>query len=59
MKSLLLMLCAVAGAMCLASCVTPEEDKPVPPTSSTSKIPWNKPRPGEGQAQFGGMLERR
>jgi hypothetical protein len=31
----------------------------VGPESSASKMPWNTPRPGEGQAQFGGMLQRR
>ena len=60
MKSLLIILCGTAGALCLASCVPPpEEEKPVGPTSSTSQMPWNRPQPGEGQAQFGGMLERR
>jgi len=44
----------------LASCVDREEErKPVPPTSSASKMPWNRPQPGEGNAQFGGMLQKR
>jgi len=36
-----------------------KERKAVPPQSSASKMPWNRPMPGEGSAQFGGMLERR
>lgn len=60
MKFLMMMLAAVGAALCLASCAPPpEEEKPVGPTSSTSRMPWNRPQPGEGQAQFGGMLERR
>jgi hypothetical protein len=60
MKSVCLMMLAVAGSLCLVSCIKPPEDeKPVPPTTSTSRMPWNRPQPGEGQAQFGGMLERR
>ena len=60
MKFLLMMLGAGVAALCLASCVPPpEENKPVGPQSSTSRMPWNRPQPGEGQAQFGGMLERR
>ena len=44
----------------LVSCVDKEEErKPVPPTSSASKMPWNRPQPGEGGAQFGGMLQKR
>lgn len=51
-------------ALCLLpllnSCVTHEQErKAVPPQSSASKMPWNRPMPGEGSAQFGGMLERR
>jgi starvation-inducible outer membrane lipoprotein len=49
----------IAVSMGLAGCVTPPENKPVGPESSASKMPWNTPRPGEGQAQFGGMLQRR
>ncbi len=29
------------------------EKKPVGPTSSSSKIPWNTPVAGQGQGQFG------
>jgi hypothetical protein len=44
----------------ITSCVTQEKErKAVPPQSSASKMPWNRPMPGEGGAQFGGMLERR
>ena len=60
MRMVCFSLLVVMGSLCLPSCIKPpEDDKPVPPTSSTSKMPWNRPRPGEGQAQFGGMLERR
>lgn len=53
-------LLAVTGSLCLASCIKPpEDDKPVPPTTSTSRMPWNRPQPGEGQAQFGGMMQKR
>jgi hypothetical protein len=52
---------ALLAAAGLFGCATPAEqdNKPVPPQSSTSRMPWNRPQPGEGQAQFGGMLERR
>jgi hypothetical protein len=44
----------------MTSCVNQEKErKAVPPQSSASKMPWNRPMPGEGGAQFGGMLERR
>lgn len=59
MRRFLLALLAAAVPFGFSGCVTPPEDKPVPPQSSTSRMPWNTPRPGEGQAQFGGMLQRR
>jgi hypothetical protein len=39
----------------LASCASEPEKKPVPPTTETSRIPWNQPIPGQGQGQFGMM----
>jgi hypothetical protein len=39
----------------LASCASEPEKKPVPPTTETSRIPWNQPLPGQGQGQFGMM----
>jgi len=60
MRKACIFLLVLAGGMCLPSCIKPpEEEKPVPPTTSTSRMPWNRPQPGEGQAQFGGMLQRR
>jgi hypothetical protein len=43
----------------LSACVPPPEQKPVGPVSQTSKMPWNRPQPGEGQAMFGGALQKR
>jgi hypothetical protein len=43
----------------LSACVPPPEKKPVGPVSSTSKMPWNRPQPGEGQAMYGGALQKR
>lgn len=43
----------------LSACVPPPEKKPVGPVSNTSKMPWNRPQPGEGQAMFGGALQKR
>jgi hypothetical protein len=31
------------------------EKKPVGPTSSSSRLPWNTPVAGQGQGQFGMM----
>jgi len=39
----------------LTSCAGEPEKKPVPPTTDTSRIPWNQPVPGQGQGQFGMM----
>ncbi len=41
----------------LASCTTGEEEerKPVPPQSSSSQLPWNKPVPGQGGGAFGAL----
>jgi len=50
----------LAGMWLLGGCSKPPEtQKPVGPQSSSSQMPWNRPQPGEGQAQFGGMLQRR
>jgi hypothetical protein len=44
----------------LSSCVHLEESrKTVEPKSESGNMPWNRPLPGEGTGQFGGMLERR
>ncbi|MFY7817220.1 MAG: hypothetical protein ACOVRB_02540 [Akkermansiaceae bacterium] len=51
---------AICCASFLTSCVDSEpERKPIPPTSSAGNMPWNRPMPGEGSSQFGGMLQRR
>lgn len=40
----------------LASCTTGEEErKPVPPQSSSSQLPWNKPVAGQGGGAFGAL----
>lgn len=60
MKLLLATALLVLPFISITSCVTQEKErKAVPPQSSASKMPWNLPMPGEGSAQFGGMLERR
>lgn len=54
MKSVLLLASAVVSLFGLASCAEEPEPKPVPPPSTeTSKIPWNRPIAGQGQGQFG------
>ena len=59
MKQLTLLALLIASSM-LSSCAKEEQErKPVPPTSSASNMPWNRPMPGEGGGQFGGMLQRR
>lgn len=59
MKHFFLLVVLVAANL-MSSCVNKEpERKPVPPTSSASNMPWNRPMPGEGGGQFGGMLQRR
>ncbi len=37
------------------SCATEDEEKPVGPTSETSKIPWNRPIAGQGGGQFSAL----
>jgi hypothetical protein len=60
MMKYLLMVMVVTVAPFLSSCGQEEEErKAVPPTSNAGKMPWNRPMPGEGTGQFGGMLERR
>ncbi len=57
MKRLLISsLIAFGSALLFSSCAEPER-KVVGPTSNTSRIPWNKPIPGQGGGQFG-MLEQ-
>lgn len=51
-RSLTIAVMAVMAGFGLCSCAEPEK-KPVPPTTETSKIPWNKPISGQGQGQFG------
>jgi len=60
MKHLLLLLVVITAPF-LSSCGQDDEPerKPVPPTSSAGNMPWNRPMPGEGSGQFGGMLQRR
>jgi hypothetical protein len=44
-----------ATLLVLCSCAETPENKPVGPTSETSKIPWNTQVPGQGMGQFGMM----
>ena len=54
------MLLNVIAAPFFMSCNQGEpERKAVPPTSNAGTMPWNRPMPGEGSGQFGGMLQRR
>lgn len=42
------------------SCAQKEKERvAVPPRSSESPLPWNRGQAGEGNGQFGGMLQRR
>jgi len=51
-----LILAAVAVAVLSPSCAEKEpERKPVPPPSSSSNIPWNKPVAGQGGGAFGAL----
>ena len=60
MKLLITSALLVLPFLSITSCVTQEKErKAVPPQSNASNMPWNRPMPGEGSAQFGGMLERR
>jgi hypothetical protein len=53
---LLLLIAGALGSLVLASCVNKEpERKPVPPPSTTSKIPWNSQGPSGGGGQFGAL----
>ncbi len=53
----LLGLIAIGLPMVMSSCVKHDERKVVGPTSTTSKIPWNKPIAGQGAGQLG-MIEQ-
>ncbi|MEK7953158.1 hypothetical protein [Luteolibacter soli] len=56
-----LILAAVAVALLSPSCVDKEEEtghKPVPPPSTSSKIPWNKPQAGQGGGAFGALPQQ-
>lgn len=52
-RNLALLPTAVFAMFAIASCADEPEKKPVPPTTETSRIPWNSPVPGQGQGQFG------
>ena len=57
--SLLLATATLIGAA-LVSCANKEpERKAVPPTTTTSKIPWNSEGPSGGGAQFSAMPQSR
>ncbi|HEY1122997.1 MAG TPA: hypothetical protein VGE67_15400 [Haloferula sp.] len=54
-----LILAAVAVAVLSPSCAEKEtERKPVPPPSSSSSIPWNKPVAGQGGGAFGALPQQ-
>lgn len=59
MRRTLLLLLTAGFLGLMTGCVTPPEKKPVGPQSDKSQMPWNRSRPGEGSAQFGGMLQPR
>ena len=59
MLRMLVWMISAAAVWTVAACVPPPEPKPVGPVSETSKMPWNRPTPGEGQAMFGGALQKR
>lgn len=48
-------LVAALAGLSFSSCADEPEKKAVPPTSDTSKIPWNTQVPGQGMGQFGAM----
>jgi len=54
-RFLALLIGASSPIVFLASCADEAEKKPVGPTTETSRIPWNRPVPGQGQGQFGMM----
>ena len=58
-RFLLLSLFAACMPMGLVSCAKNDERKVVGPTSDTSRIPWNKPVPGQGGGQLGMMDQNR
>ncbi len=46
----------LSGILPLASCTTEEKErKPVPPQSTSSQLPWNKPVAGQGGGAFGAL----
>lgn len=46
----------ISSVFGFASCADTPERKPVgPPSTETSKIPWNSPIAGQGQGQMGMM----
>jgi hypothetical protein len=54
-----LILAAVAVAVLSPSCADKEtERKPVPPPSTSSQIPWNKPQAGQGGGAFGALPQQ-
>ena len=59
MKHLLLLLIVTVTPFYTGCNQGETERKAVPPTSNAGTMPWNRPMPGEGSGQFGGMLQRR
>ncbi len=55
LRSITLLLFALTTVFGLSSCLEEPEKKPVPPTTETSKIPWNRPISGQGQGAMGMM----
>jgi len=52
MKRIFLLIIAAAA---FSSCADEEHTKPVGPVSSSSRIPWNVPQPGQGGGQFSAL----
>ncbi len=42
----------------VSGCATPEKEPQGPPASEYSSMPWNTPRPGEGQGMLGGIFDQ-
>jgi hypothetical protein len=53
-----LILAAAAIAVLSPSCADEKERKPVPPPSTSSSIPWNKPQAGQGGGAFGALPQQ-
>jgi hypothetical protein len=59
MRNLFMLLNVIAAPFFMSCNQGEPERKAVPPTSNAGTMPWNRPMPGEGSGQFGGMLQRR